>query len=120
MAAEVATINATKTGGQLLLNAAPAKLTQKGLEHIVLRHWFTSSAKRAGKFVQTMSARELKDMIKTASTKGTFRPNTMGRAGTIAENNFGKIIGTTSKGASATNLRVIIGVDGNVITAFPF
>jgi hypothetical protein len=44
----------------------------------------------------------------------------MGRAGTIAEYNFGRVIGTTSSGAPASSLRVVIGTNGNVITAFPF
>lgn len=35
-----------------LLNAAPARLTQIGLEHIVARHWFTSGAKGAGEFIE--------------------------------------------------------------------
>ena len=33
-----------KEGGQLLLKPASANLTQKGLDHIVVRHWFTSGA----------------------------------------------------------------------------
>lgn len=36
------------------------------------------------------------------------------------EYNFGRVIGTTSRGAQASNLRVVIGSNGNVITAFPF
>lgn len=58
-------------------------------------------------------------MIHTASTQGVFRANTAGRAGTIAEYNFGRVIGTTSCGAPASNLRVVIGTNGNVIT-FPY
>jgi hypothetical protein len=104
----------------MLLEAGPAKLAQKQLEHIIERHWFTSGAKGAGKFVQETTGLSLKRMIETATTKGIFRPNTMGRAGTIAEFNFGRIIGTTSSGGPASSLRVVIGTNGNVITAFPF
>lgn len=111
---------AAKKGSQLLLNPGAADLTQQGLEHIVERHWVTSGAKGASKFLKGTTARSLKDMIGTATTKGAFRPNTLGRAGTIAEYNFGKAIGTTSKGLPASNLRVVIGPKGNVITAFPF
>ncbi|MES2619694.1 MAG: hypothetical protein V4615_02500, partial [Bacteroidota bacterium] len=111
---------AAKTGEQLLLSPGAANLTQQGLEHIVARHWFTSGAKGAGKFLEGTTARGLKDMIGTATTKGVFRPNTFGRAGTIAEYNFGNVIGTTSKGLPASNLRVVIGTNGNVISAFPF
>jgi hypothetical protein len=104
----------------LLLNAAPAKLTQDRLEHIIKRHWPASDAKGAGKFLEGTSAQSLKGMIETTTTQGTFRVNSYGRAGTIAEYNFGMPIGTTSSKAPALNLRVVIGPGGNVITAFPY
>ena len=109
----------SKTGFKLL-NAAPARLTQEGLDHIIARHWFSCGAKGAGKFTQDMTGKKLKSMIQTATSKGVIRQNTMGRAGTIAEYNFGSVIGTNIKGGAATNLRVIISPNGNVITAFPF
>lgn len=111
---------AAKTGGQLLLKPGAANLTQKGLDHIVARHWFTSGAKGAGKFAEGTTGAGLKSMINTTTTQGAFRANTMGRAGTIAEYNFGRVIGTTSGGAPASSMRVVIGANGNVITAFPF
>ena len=111
---------ATKTGSQLLLKPGAANLTQKGLDHIVARHWFTSGAKGAGKFAEGTIGAGLKGMINTTTTHGAFRANTMGRAGTIAEYNFGTVIGTTSSGAPASSLRIDIGTNGNVITAFPF
>jgi hypothetical protein len=111
---------ATATGGRLLLKSGVSTLTQHSLEHIVARHWFSSNAKGVGKFIESTTANVLKDMINTVTTQGVFRPNTMGRAGTIAEYNFGKVIGTASGGAPATRLRVIIDINGNVITAFPF
>ncbi|HTN08239.1 MAG TPA: RHS repeat-associated core domain-containing protein, partial [Flavipsychrobacter sp.] len=112
--------NAAKGGSQLLLKPGAANLTQKGLDHIVARHWFTSGAKGAGKFAEGTTGAGLKSMINTTTTQGAFRANTMGRAGTIAEYNFGRVIGTTSSGAPASSLRVVIGTNGNVITAFPF
>jgi len=116
--AEEAVEVAAKASGQLL--AAPARLTQKGLDHIVARHWFGSSAKGAGKFSQNMTVKQLKSMINQTTTKGVFRPNTLNRVGTIAEYNFGRTIGTNISGRAASNLRVVIGPNGNVITAFPF
>jgi len=59
-------------------------------------------------------------MIQTTTTQGAFRANTFGRAGTIAEYNFGRVIGTTSSGAPASSMRVVLNPNGNVITAFPF
>lgn len=111
---------AAKTGTQVLLKPGAANLTQKGLDHIVVRHWFTSSAKGAGKFAEGTTGAGLKGMINTTTTQGVFRANTGGRAGTIAEYNFDRVIGTTSGGAPASNLRVVIGSNGNVITAFPY
>ena len=111
---------AVKGGRQLLLKPGAANLTQKGLDHIIARHWFTSGAKGAGKFAEGTTGAGLKSMINTTTTQGVFRANTMGRAGTIAEYNFGRVIGTTSGGAPASSLRVVIGTNGNVITAFPF
>lgn len=113
-------LKAAKGGGQLLLKPGAANLTQKGLDHIIARHWFTSGAKGAGKFAEGTTGAGLKSMIQTTTTQGVFRANTAGRAGTIAEYNFGRVIGTTSSGAPASNLRVVIGTNGNVITAFPF
>jgi hypothetical protein len=107
------------TGTKALAPSVP-NLTQEVLEHIISRHWGTSGAKAAGKFAQGITGTSLKEMIKIAANKGIFRANTGGRAGTIAEYNFGQVIGTTSKGTAATNLRVVIGTNGNVITAFPF
>ena len=59
-------------------------------------------------------------MINKATTKGTFRPNTFDRPGTIAEFNFGKAIGTNIGGNAATSIRVVISPNGLVVTAFPF
>lgn len=102
-----------------LKNVAKVTLTQKGLEHIVYRHWATSGFSNIGRFAQGTSARGLRDMIGTAVANGVSRPNTMGRAGTIFEYNFGRTIGTASSGAATGSLRVVVSPNGNVITAFP-
>ncbi len=107
-------------GAQKLLSAGAAKLTQEGLEHIVLRHWFTSSAKNAGKFLKGTTARSLKKLLETATTQGTFSPNTMGRPGTIAIYDFGKVIGTDISGRLTSVLKVVIDSKGVIKTAYPF
>lgn len=58
-------------------------------------------------------------MIYTAVAIGASRVNTMGRAGTIFEYNFGRTIGTASSGAATGSLRVVVAPNGNVVTAFP-
>lgn len=59
---------AAKGGSQLLLKPGAANLTQKGLDHIVARHWFTSGAKGAGKFAEGTTGAGLKSMINTTTT----------------------------------------------------
>jgi RHS repeat-associated protein len=95
-------------------------LTQDGLEHIVLRHWATSGAARAGKFGPGTSARNLRDMIDDAVRGGASRPNTNGRPGMIFEYDFGRLIGKSISGRASTRLRVIVAPNGHVITAFPY
>jgi len=106
--------------GSHLARSRAITVGQKALDHIVLRHWPTSGAQRVGKFLQGTRAKDLIDMIKTATSAGTRRPNTAGRPGSIFEYDFGRIIGTDIEGKAATKLRVVVGPDGNVITAFPY
>lgn len=107
-------------GKQKLLSQGRPDIRQEDLDHIIERHWFTSSAKDAGKFAENTTGKSLKEMINTAAAKGTFKPNTKNRPGTIAEYDFGRVIGTSSKGTPATRLRVVLRPDGSVVTAFPF
>ena len=106
--------------GPLALTRAGPKLTQQGLEHIVERHWATSGAANAGKFAESTTGRSLKSMIEDGVYNGSFRPNTMGRPGTIYEYDFGSKIGTDIGGSDTSWLRVVLGEDNTVITAFPF
>jgi len=59
-------------------------------------------------------------MIDQAVWQGTSRANSLGRAGTIFEHNFGRQIGVDMGGNAASNLRVVTSPSGEVITAFPF
>jgi len=106
--------------GPLALTRAGPNLTQQGLEHIVEHHWATSGAANAGKFAEGTTSRSLKSMIEDAVYNGSFRPNTMGRSGTIYEHDFGAKIGTDIGGSDTSWLRVVLGEDNTVITAFPF
>jgi len=113
-------IGSVGEGSQLLLKAAPAVLTEDGFAHIAQGHWFSSSIPNKGKFAQEITRIDLEGMIETATTNGTFSPNTNFRPGTIAEYDFGTLIGINKKGIPTSNLRVIIGVGGSVVTAFPY
>lgn len=59
-------------------------------------------------------------MINETVANGASRANTGGRAETIYEHNLGRQIGTNISGNASSQLRVVIGSDGNVITAFPY
>ena len=59
-------------------------------------------------------------MIDDAVGKGAVRANTHNRPRHIFEYDFGRPIGTTIRGDSATSLRVIVNKQGKVITAFPY
>jgi RHS repeat-associated protein len=100
--------------------APHAQLTQRGLEHIVFRHWATSGAQGAGKFAAGTTARGLRSMIDEAVSAGISRANTRGRPGTIFEHNFGRQVGIDIAGNPASNLRVVVSPSGEVVTAFPF
>jgi len=116
---ELASDDAYATRGAAQL-APQIRLTQKGLEHIVGRHWASSGASKAGKFLEGTRAAELRTMIDQAVWQGTSRANTLGRAGTIFEHNFGRQIGVDMGGNAASSLRVVTSPAGEVITAFPF
>ena len=47
------------------------------------------------------------------------RPTTAGRKGTIYEQSYSRPIGTNCKGKPASTLKIIVGEDENVVTAFP-
>jgi RHS repeat-associated protein len=102
------------------LGRGTPELTQERLEHIVLRHWPTSGAKRAGKFAPGTSGRDLLGLINEATRSGSFRPNTGGRPGHIYEHTFSSTIGTSKNGTGTSRLRVVVGDDGRVVTAFPY
>lgn len=97
-------------------------LTQRRLEHIVHRHWATTGTSAfepaAGKFIPGMTARGLREMIRTASERGIWKPARGSRI--QIEYNFGQVIGTDRYGNPATRIRIIIEPSGEVVTAFPF
>ena len=80
----------------------------------------TSDAPKAGKYGAGTTARSLKNMITETVYKGGFRPNSLGRPGTIYEYDFGTKIGTDIGGSPTSWLRVVLREDNTVLTAFPF
>ena len=95
-------------------------LNERALRHIQQRHWPDSPAPGAGKFAPGITEESLREMISEAVANGHSRENTHGRSGEIYEYDFGRPIGTTINGGSASRLRVVINTRGQVVTAFPF
>ena len=104
-------------GKEALLLTAKPKLTQAALEHIVERHWFSSGAAKAGKFLREIDARKLKSMIEQAAAKGKWAPDRLGRS--RIEFDFGRQIGIDMNGNPVTRIRLIIEGNLDVVTAFP-
>ncbi len=95
-------------------------LTQDRLRHIELRHWPGSSARGAGKFAQGTTPGSLKAMIDEAVLLGRARRDSQGRPGVVYERDLGHTIGVDIDGRPASRLRVVVGADNHVITAFPY
>ncbi|MGA8655743.1 MAG: hypothetical protein WB586_06295 [Chthoniobacterales bacterium] len=95
-------------------------LTERGFHHIVARHWPTSDAPAPGKFAFGITESSLQTMIDEAVAHGWMRPNTQGRPGAIIEYDFHRKIGTNARGGPARRLRVVVGPENQVITAFPY
>lgn len=59
-------------------------------------------------------------MVGEATTLGASRANTLGRPGLIFEHDFGRQIGINLSGNPTSTLRVVVGPNGVVKTAFPY
>jgi len=92
----------------------------KRWEHIILRHFPSSGAKNAGKFLKQYSGHDIKSIIETAVKKGSCEPNTKGRSGYRYIYDFGKQIGTKNTGKATSTIVVVVNEANEVITACPF
>lgn len=101
-------------------HAAP-RLSQNTVTHIVARHWPSAgTGRRVSKFTEGISLARLNAMVASALQYGATRPNTHGRAGTIYEIDFVRIIGVNGSGKPTSRLRVIVDEAGEIASAFPF
>lgn len=103
-----------------LLNSASIKFTTESIGHILVRHGANSAAQSAGKFALGTTRSQLKNMILTTVQRGISRANTAGRAGSIVEYNFGRIIGVNANGRLTSKVRVILNTAGELITSYPY
>ncbi len=90
------------------------------LEHILDEHAPDSTVADKGRFADGTSTADVKQMVdETIEKDPAGEPNTRGRPGTRYNANLGRTIGTTGDGSSTSWMRVVIGANGKIITAFP-
>jgi RHS repeat-associated protein len=98
----------------------PPNVSAERMKHVLDRHGPNSTAKNVGRWSKGTSETTIRGQIDEAARKGLARPNTQGRPGEIREYDFGRTIGTNSKGEPTSRLRVVVDELDNLITAFPY
>lgn len=58
-------------------------------------------------------------MVESTIRYGAESPNTRVAGGSVYEDNLGGLIGTNMSGEASSMIRVVLGRDGWVITAYP-
>ena len=96
-----------------------ARISARTMRHIIARHGPESTEQGAGKFAPGTTPDMIRTLIIEAVHQGTPRPDTNGRSGVLYDYAFPQIIGTTAEGAPTHRIRVVVGRDGTVITAYP-
>ena len=92
------------------------------LEHIVDNHGPESTASNAGEFADGTTTDDIKQMVDDTIEKDPDgrAEHRAAAAGTRYNANLGRTIGTTRQAGAPTSwVRVVIGADGKIITAFP-
>lgn len=98
---------------------AEAHISPHAMRHILERHGPESTAPGAGKFAPGTTPDLIRAMIAEAVRHGRPHANTNGRPGTLYDYSFPYDIGTTIDGRPTRRIRVVVGPDGEVVTAFP-
>jgi hypothetical protein len=96
-----------------------ARISAGTMRHIIARHGPESTEQGAGKFAPGTTPDIIRALIIEAVHRATPRPDTNGRSGVLYDYVFPQIIGTTAEGAPTHRIRVVVGRDGTVITAYP-
>jgi hypothetical protein len=96
-----------------------ARISARTMQHIIARHGPDSPLQGAGKYAPGTTPETIRALIVEAVHRGTPHPDTNGRPGILYDYSFPQIIGTTVEGAPTHRIRVVVGSDGTVITAYP-
>jgi hypothetical protein len=100
-------------------SAGEVRISPRAMAHIVERHGADSEAREAGKFSAGTTEKQIRAMIEEAVRQGRPSANTNGRPGMLYDYGFPQDIGISIDGRPTRRLRVVVGPDGGVVTAFP-
>jgi hypothetical protein len=92
--------------------------SNEAIAHVLERHAFGSPALKAGKYAADA---DIPALIKETVASGVIRPgNAANLSAFVFEQSFPSAIGKTISGADAFRMRVVLGPNGSLSTAFPF
>ncbi len=98
---------------------AEPRIPVKAMAHILARHGPESTAPGAGKYAKGTNEATIRALIAEALRRGTPVPDSNFRPATLYDYRFPQIIGTTIAGTPTNRIRVVVGRDGAVVTAYP-
>jgi hypothetical protein len=103
---------------QVAVDVAPS-IPAKAMEHILSRHGPDSTAAGAGKYAAGTTEETIRALITEALTRGKPAADTQFRPAQLYDYSFPQVIGTTINGTPTNRIRVVVGRDGAVVTAYP-
>ena len=89
------------------------------MAHILARHGPDSTAPGAGKYASGTTEATIRALIAEALAHGAPVPDSNFRPATLYDYRFPHLIGATIDGAPTNRIRVVVGRDGAVVTAYP-
>jgi hypothetical protein len=98
---------------------AEPQISDAAMERILERHGPDSAAGFSSKFAKGTTPAMIRLLIGDAMRLAKPKPDANGRSSTLYDHNFSREIGTTIDGRPARQLRVVVGPDGGVVTAYP-
>jgi hypothetical protein len=99
--------------------AGEAHLSARAMQHILARHGPESTAADAGHFAPGTTPAQIRALIAAALRDGVPHPDTGSRPATLYDYSFLQPVGVTAEGRPTRRIRVVVGRDGEVVTAYP-
>jgi len=88
-----------------------------GMRHIIKKHSFESTARRASRFSKGLKEEEIRSLIEEAVKRGGLY--SLDRGKFIMEVDMKRIIGLTEDNKPAQFIKVVVNQNGNLVTAYP-